>query len=505
MAIIYSYPLSNNVLATDIIVGTTTNVVGGRPKNQTKSFEIGDLRSFVNLSNTLDTVLQNGNSSLLNASIGELYLYDDANSAYSRVAFEDAQLNAYDYGGSKIFTVSGNESYLKFLNENGKTTTFNSLALTLDRTYNLPNKSGTVALTSDIVPVTGFVPYTGATADVILGTQSVITGSRNDVVLGPTGLEVNDDGSAPTETVTVNYDRVQVSSTANGATTVFSNGIVFPNSSFQATAFPPTGGTTVQYIRGDGTLATFPTIPTIGTWGTLNYPTWITGTPFVKMTAAGTFALDTNTYLTSVGTGVTNELTYWSGTNTLGSLTTATYPSLTELSYVKGVTSSIQTQLNAKQNTLSYTPYRYINTTQSTVTGTLTETIMATATISANTFLANDVMKFLYGVNKGVTLSGVTIRVKINTSNTLTGATTIASYSVPTTSLFALIQRNHIISNGNLLGFGFTASAITDIAQSTTASSTTTYNPANVLYLFFTMQLGNILDTANFTMGNITN
>lgn len=71
-------------------------------------------------------------------------------------------------------------------------------------------------------------------------------------------------------------------------------------------------------------------------------------TSFVKMTASGTFALDTNTYLTSVGTGITNELTYWSGTNALGSLSTSTYPSLTELSYVKGVTSSIQTQLNAK-------------------------------------------------------------------------------------------------------------------------------------------------------------
>lgn len=70
---------------------------------------------------------------------------------------------------------------------------------------------------------------------------------------------------------------------------------------------------------------------------------------FVKMTAAGAFSLDTNTYLTSVGTGTTNELTYWSGANTLGSLTTATYPSLTELSYVKGVTSGIQTQITGKQ------------------------------------------------------------------------------------------------------------------------------------------------------------
>lgn len=48
------------------------------------------------------------------------------------------------------------------------------------------------------------------------------------------------------------------------------------------------------------------------------------------------------------GSGTANELTYWTGTTTVGSLTTATYPSLTELSYVKGVTSGIQGQINAK-------------------------------------------------------------------------------------------------------------------------------------------------------------
>ena len=65
-----------------------------------------------------------------------------------------------------------------------------------------------------------------------------------------------------------------------------------------------TTGTTAQYFRGDLSLATFPTIPTVGTWGALNYPSWTTGTPFVKMTAAGTFALDTNTYLTAAVTSV---------------------------------------------------------------------------------------------------------------------------------------------------------------------------------------------------------
>jgi hypothetical protein len=40
-------------------------------------------------------------------------------------------------------------------------------------------------------------------------------------------------------------------------------------------------------------------VPTLGTWAALNYPTWTTGSPFVKMTAAGTFALDTNSYATT--------------------------------------------------------------------------------------------------------------------------------------------------------------------------------------------------------------
>lgn len=48
------------------------------------------------------------------------------------------------------------------------------------------------------------------------------------------------------------------------------------------------------------------------------------------------------------GSGTTDQITYWVDSDTLGALSTATYPSLTELSYVKGVTSAIQTQLNAK-------------------------------------------------------------------------------------------------------------------------------------------------------------
>jgi hypothetical protein len=48
------------------------------------------------------------------------------------------------------------------------------------------------------------------------------------------------------------------------------------------------------------------------------------------------------------GTITTNTIPFWASGTTIGSLTTATYPSLTELAHVKGVTSAIQSQLNGK-------------------------------------------------------------------------------------------------------------------------------------------------------------
>jgi hypothetical protein len=53
------------------------------------------------------------------------------------------------------------------------------------------------------------------------------------------------------------------------------------------------------------------------------------------------------------GTITANTIPYWVDTTSIGTLATSTYPSLTELSYVKGVTSALQTQLNGKQATIT--------------------------------------------------------------------------------------------------------------------------------------------------------
>jgi hypothetical protein len=53
--------------------------------------------------------------------------------------------------------------------------------------------------------------------------------------------------------------------------------------------------------------------------------------------------------------GTINEIAYFDSATTIASLAVATYPSLTQLSYVKGVTSAIQTQIDTKLASASYT------------------------------------------------------------------------------------------------------------------------------------------------------
>jgi hypothetical protein len=53
---------------------------------------------------------------------------------------------------------------------------FGNLGWNSQRYYGLPNADGTFALTSDIPSLTGYVPYTGATTDVDLGTRNLSSG-----------------------------------------------------------------------------------------------------------------------------------------------------------------------------------------------------------------------------------------------------------------------------------------------------------------------------------------
>ena len=75
------------------------------------------------------------------------------------------------------------------------------------------------------------------------------------------------------------------------------------------------------------------------------------------------------------------------GSNNISALDTTTYPTLTELSYVKGVTSSIQTQFGGKQDTLT-NGYGIVGTPTIAVSLTSTQVFAtATTTINAATYI----------------------------------------------------------------------------------------------------------------------
>jgi hypothetical protein len=75
-------------------------------------------------------------------------------------------MNAYRFG----FAFNQGSSNYK-----GFTFNVNSITLNTSREYTMPNAAGTLALISDIPSLSGYVPYTGATTDVSLGNNTLLS------------------------------------------------------------------------------------------------------------------------------------------------------------------------------------------------------------------------------------------------------------------------------------------------------------------------------------------
>ena len=110
-----------------------------------------------------------------------------------------------------------------------------------------------------------------------------------------------------------------------------------------------------------------------------------------SQTIAGAKTLSTAPILSSL---TASQILALDGSKNIQSLDTATYPSLTELSYVKGVTSAIQTQINAKGagtvTSVSVTTANGVSGSVATATTTpaitLTLGAITPTTVNGNTF-----------------------------------------------------------------------------------------------------------------------
>jgi hypothetical protein len=330
MAIIYNYPLNSILLAEDMLIGTSTKIVNGQPKNATKNFSIADLTGFIKQNVSLDDVLLVGNTSLLDAKIGKLYLYDTPVAGYGNIALNQNRFSFSTVTHGEVFRAQ--RDMFSSFSSSGYRGSFEVSNITANRVWDFPDQAGTVALLSDIpavvIPTLQEVTDEGSTT-----TNSITVGgvtSGNFVSDGwQVGISDNYDGNY--NFLYQPYSGLQVTNLSDYVYIYQDGSIGFSNyllGGGNLRIDNVTSTQTWQFPNASGTLALTSNIPTVGTWGALSYPTWTTGTPFVKMTGVGTFALDTTTYY-SYPTGTISQ--YIRGDGSLATFPSVTVPTLQQV------------------------------------------------------------------------------------------------------------------------------------------------------------------------------
>jgi hypothetical protein len=126
----------------------------------------------------------------------------------------------------------------------------------------------------------------------------------------------------------------------------------------------------------------------------------------------------------------------------------------------------------------------------SAVTGTTAETLVGTLTFSANSFETSDSLRVVANCQRsGTTGTTAIMRVKVNSVNDFASATTIATISTTNSSHnnFGLIREGFIISGGDLTGYPFATSALTDNALLAVTLGSVAVDVTQPLYFFVSL------------------
>ena len=152
---------------------------------------------------TLNQVLTAGNTSLLDAKIGSLYLYDTVELNYGNLDLADSEVRFFDVYGQAIGMARNGITF--FRTPGGFYGSILLPSITNNRTYTLPDASGTIALTSDIptavtsVGATSPITSSGGTTPTIstsmstnklIGRSTAGTGVMEEITVG-TGLTLS--------------------------------------------------------------------------------------------------------------------------------------------------------------------------------------------------------------------------------------------------------------------------------------------------------------------------
>lgn len=152
--------------------------------------------------------------------------------------------------------------------------------------------------------------------------------------------------------------------------------------------------------------------------------------------------------------------------------------------------------------------FTYNRVAESTaVTGSTTETIIENIKINANTFASGGILRSYNNKFRKVGTSGsLTVRLYISpNNNSLTGATQIATVSIPSTNLFAEMLRTFTATTTSLIGWNSTTSSTNDVTLTTSARTETAVTWANDQYFIITVQLGSAGDSVSLIGASLKN
>jgi hypothetical protein len=297
-------------------------------------------------------------------------------------------------------------------------------------------------------------------------------------------------------------------------------------------------GTTAQYLRGDGSVATFPTIPS--TTGLVPY-TGATGdvdlgnndlnAEGIKIKGTGGNGhLNLKHQSSGASAGGGESVIYadnsgnpkWKNDGNavqsvlLSGTTTADIADSTNKRYVTdanltviGNTSGTNTGDETQSTILTKLGWFQHNRVaeSTTVTGTTAETIIENITIPANTFTSGGILRSYNNKFRKVGTAGsLTVRLYIGpNANNLSGATQIAIASIPNTNLFAEILRTFTATTTSLLGWASATSSTSDVTVTTAARTETAVTWSVTQNLIITVQLGNGADSVTLIGASLKN
>lgn len=388
----------------------------------------------------------------------------------------------------------------------------------------------TLIAVSNVDGVTPVVVYADPVTHRLLTSPTGGAGSGD--VVGPAGA---------TDNAIARYNGATGLIIQNSAVTISDTGVITVNGAF---ALPNTDGTNLQVLQtngagsvtwasaGSGTVSSVSVVSANGFAGTV---ATATTTPAITLTTtisglikgngtAISAATDGTDYL-SPSTGLklnqtaaqtitgdspifntltASELVATTAAKKLQSLAVATYPSLAEIAFVKGVTSAVQTQLNAKQATITF--------------GTGVQTALGVNVGTAGSILVNG---GALGTPSSGTVTNLTGTASININGTV-GATT------PTTGSFTTVTTSGNLELGNASDTTISRSSagviavegvvvptvsststlsnkrITKRTGTTTSSATPTINTDNVDYYSITAQTVDITSMSTNLSGTPT-